>query len=102
LYAILKAFLPLPSLEVILVPLCMHSPEKWILYSIEGAIGTCIGGGIGYCLAHRFGRNILQHMASEKDMDAGERLMNRYGMLAVSIGVFSWFYKYELYKILLV
>ncbi|MEG0526721.1 YqaA family protein [Amedibacillus sp. YH-ame6] len=86
LYAILKAFLPLPSLEVILVPLCMHSPEKWILYSIEGAIGTCIGGGIGYCLAHRFGRNILQHMASEKDMDAGERLMNRYGMLAVFIG----------------
>ncbi|MEG0274872.1 MAG: VTT domain-containing protein, partial [Longicatena sp.] len=27
-----------------------------------------------------------QHMASEKDMDAGERLMNRYGMLAVFIG----------------
>mgnify|MGYP000008827788 CR=1 FL=1 len=46
LYSVLKAFLPLPSLEVILVPLVLHSPQKWLLYSLEGAVGTCIGGGI--------------------------------------------------------
>lgn len=50
LYAILKAFLPLPSLEVVLTPLCLKHPEKWLLYSFEGAIGTCIGGAIGYGL----------------------------------------------------
>ena len=30
LYAILKAFLPLPSLEVVLTPLCLKRPEKWL------------------------------------------------------------------------
>ena len=33
LYATLKAFLPLPSLEVMLVPLCLSQPSHWILYS---------------------------------------------------------------------
>ena len=86
LYAILKAFLPLPSLEVVLVPLCLHTPEKWILYSLEGALGTCIGGAIGYMLAYRLGTKAIQHMASKEDIEKGEVLMERYGMLAVFIG----------------
>lgn len=86
LYAILKAFLPLPSLEVVLVPLCLHSPQKWILYSVEGAIGTSIGGAIGYAIAHCFGRPILKHIACEKDIEHGEQLMQRYGLIAVFIG----------------
>lgn len=86
LYAVLKAFLPLPSLEVILVPLCITSPERWIIYSLEGAAGTFIGGAIGYFIAYRMGRSALSHMASEKDIVSGERLMERYGMLAVFIG----------------
>ena len=32
LYSILKAFLPLPSLEVLLVPLCLKNPQKWMCY----------------------------------------------------------------------
>lgn len=86
LYSILKAFLPLPSLEVILVPLCLHAPEKWLLYSIEGAIGTSIGGAIGYAIAYRFGTPILKNIACEEDVKHGEELMNRYGLLAVFIG----------------
>lgn len=86
LYAILKAFLPLPSLEVVLVPLCLHAPQKWILYSIEGAIGTSIGGAIGYAIAHRFGTPILKNIACEKDIAHGEQLMQRYGLIAVFIG----------------
>lgn len=86
LYAILKAFLPLPSLEVILVPLCLHTPEKWIVYSIEGAIGTCIGGAIGYGIAHTIGRSSLSYIASMEDIKKGEDLMHRYGLLAVFIG----------------
>jgi len=86
LYAILKAFLPLPSLEVVLVPIMMANPSDWLLYSIEGAVGTLIGGGIGYWLAHRCGRKVLAHMASQSDIDKGEELMNRYGVWAVFIG----------------
>lgn len=86
LYAVLKAFLPLPSLEVLLVPLCIAQPQNWLLYSIEGAIGTFIGGGIGYAIANRFGRKAFMHIATQEDMDKGEALMKRYGLLAVFIG----------------
>lgn len=86
LYAILKAFLPLPSLEVVLVPLCIAHPEKWILYSLEGAVGTFIGGAIGYAIAYRLGRRALAHIATGEDVEKGEELMNRYGLLAVFIG----------------
>lgn len=86
LYAVLKAFLPLPSLEVVLVPLCITSPDRWLIYSLEGAAGTFIGGAIGYMIAYRMGRAALKHMASEKDIQSGERMMERYGMLAVFIG----------------
>ena len=76
LYAILKAFLPLPSLEVVLTPLCLKHPEKWLLYSFEGAIGTCIGGAIGYGIAYSVGRKALAHIASDEDIEKGETLMD--------------------------
>lgn len=86
LYSILKAFLPLPSLEVILTPLCLYSPHKWLLYSFEGAIGTCIGGAIGYGIAYHVGRRAFSHIASDEDIQKGEALMKQYGLLAVFIG----------------
>lgn len=86
LYAILKAFLPLPSLEVILVPLVMANPAHWLRYSLEGAIGTLIGGGIGYAIADRLGKKALKHMAGAEDIQKGEELMNRYGVWAVLVG----------------
>lgn len=86
LYSILKAFLPLPSLEVVLTPLCLKNPERWIIYSFEGAIGTCIGGAIGYMIAYKLGRKALRYIASEEEIQKGENLMRTHGMLAVFIG----------------
>ena len=86
LYSVLKAFLPLPSLEVILVPLVLHSPQKWLLYSLEGAVGTCIGGAIGYGIARILGKKVLYNIAAKEDVEHGEELMDRYGLLAVFIG----------------
>ena len=45
LYAVLKAFLPLPSLEVLLVPLCVGEPQSYLRFALEGAAGTCVGVG---------------------------------------------------------
>lgn len=86
LYAIAKAFLPLPSLEVILTPLCLYHPDKWIWYSLEGALGTCIGGAIGYFLAYRYGRKAFAQIVSEQECQRGEALLRRHGLLAVFIG----------------
>lgn len=85
-YAILKAFLPLPSLEVILVPLCVSHPEKWFIYSLEGALGTCVGGAIGYGIAYGIGKKSLQHMVSDAEINKGEKLIQKYGIWAVFIG----------------
>lgn len=86
LYSVLKAFLPLPSLEVLLVPLCLKHPQNWIRYSLIGALGTCIGGAIGYFLAYRLGKKVLKNIACEEDVQKGEALMKRYGVIAVFIG----------------
>lgn len=86
LYAILKAFLPLPSLEVLLVPLVLQAPERWIIYSLEGAVGTFLGGAIGYGIAAHLGRKAFANIASPDDIEKGEALMNRYGVWAVFIG----------------
>ncbi len=86
LYAVLKAFLPLPSLEVILVPLVIANPTHWLWYSLEGALGTMIGGGIGYAIADRLGKKALKNIATAEDIRKGEELMNRYGIWAVLIG----------------
>ncbi len=85
-YSILKAFLPLPSLEVILTPLCLSNPNKWLWYSIIGGIGTCIGGMIGYYLARLFGRKILTNLVNEEELIKGEDLFVKHGILAVFIG----------------
>ena len=68
LYSVLKAFLPLPSLEVILTPLCLKNPQKWVIYAMEGAIGTCVGGAIGYMIAKLLGKKAFSSLVSEEDM----------------------------------
>ena len=55
-YSILKAFLPLPSLEAVLLPMALIQPKYAFLYCILTGIGTCIGGHIGYSLSNRYGR----------------------------------------------
>lgn len=86
LYSVLKAFLPLPSLEAVLTPLCLHSPQKWLLYSLEGALGTCVGGAIGYAIAYRLGKKALAHLVSREELQKGEQLIRRHGVFAVFIG----------------
>ena len=86
LYACLKAFLPLPSLEVVLIPLILKNQDGWLLYAMEGALGTAIGGWIGYQIARRAQQAVLRKFASEQEIASGRQLMDRYGVLAVFIG----------------
>ena len=85
-YSCLKAFLPLPSLEVLLVPLCAVYPNKFWIYALEGAIGTCIGGGIGYYIANFVGYDLLKKFASDEEIVKAREVMDRYGVIAVFIG----------------
>ena len=92
LYAMLKAFLPLPSLEVLLIPLCVQEPASDLRYALEGAVGTCAGGLIGYLLARRLAERIARSLITPQQMEKGCRLMQRYGILAANVddGVHLW------------
>ncbi len=85
-YSAFKAFLPLPSLEVVLIPLTIKNPDLWIFYSLIGAIGTAIGGAVGYRIAEVFGLRILRKFAGPNEIESGQKLMRKYGILAVFIG----------------
>ncbi len=85
-YSTLKAFLPLPSLEVVLLPLVLKHPDGVLWYSIVGAVGTYIGGTIGYLLASFTKESMWVKLVGENTWNQGKRMMNRYGVLAVVIG----------------
>ena len=86
LYAAFKAFLPLPSLEVLLVPLCVSEPNAYLRFALEGSLGTFLGGTVGYLLAKKSRQGILLHILHEEQIKKWEELMNRYGVFAVFIG----------------
>lgn len=86
LYAALKAFLPLPSLEVLLIPLCVNEPHAYLRFALEGSVGTCIGGAIGYLLAKKSRKGVLHHFLDEQQINHWEQMMKKYGIFTVFIG----------------
>lgn len=90
-YAILKAFLPLPSLEAVLLPMCLLNPESSWIYAIISGAGTCIGGFIGYELSYRYGSSIVLKFVDEKTFEKGIVDFKKYGILSVIIGSISPF-----------
>lgn len=85
-YAILKAFLPLPSLEVVLLPLYLNHPTFLWWYAFLGAAGTFIGGSIGYLLACMIKEEKWEHFFGESQWKKGKELVHKYGVLAIFIG----------------
>lgn len=85
-YAILKAFLPLPSLEVVLLPLNIKRPDLFLWYSIVGAVGTFIGGSIGYLLASLIEEEKWIKYFGYASWEKGKQLVQKYGVVAIFIG----------------
>lgn len=71
---------------MILIPLLLRNPSNWLIYSLEGAMGTAIGGWIGYQIAIKAHEAVLERFASAQEIESGKKLMDRYGVLAVFIG----------------
>lgn len=85
-YSICKAFLPLPSLEAVLLPLCLKYPEKAFVYALISGCGTSIGGWIGYELSFRYGRKFALKWVSQTTLAEGEKQFNTIGIWAVIVG----------------
>lgn len=85
-YSIFKAFLPLPSLEVVLLPLHLQRLDLMWWYSFIGASGTFVGGSIGYLLATIIKEDKWIAFFTEKTWKKGKDFVSKYGVLAVFIG----------------
>lgn len=85
-YSICKAFLPLPSLEAVLVPLVFKQPSRALLLALISGAGTCIGGAIGYEIAYRQGRQFILHWTSEETLQKGEKMIQKHGIGAIILG----------------
>lgn len=85
-YATCKAFLPLPSLEVVLLPLYLKTPAFLWWYAFLGAIGTFVGGSIGYILASFIKESKWEAFFGKEDWQKGKKLVHQYGILAIFIG----------------
>lgn len=85
-YSILKAFLPFPSLEAVLLPLCLLHPKNAFYYSLLTAIGTCIGGHIGYEISAHYGKKAALKFVSEETIEQGITKFQKMGYLYVIIG----------------
>lgn len=91
LYSILKAFLPLPSLEAVLLPICLVYPQYAFLYALLSGLGTCVGGHIGYELAYHYGRKIVLKWVREETLEEGIESFRKYGVFSVILGSLSPF-----------
>ncbi len=90
-YSILKAFLPLPSLEAVLLPLTLLYPDKALLFACLTGIGTCIGGHIGYEISYHFGRKSVLKFVSEETIEEGISEFKKMGYPFIIIGSISPF-----------
>lgn len=91
LYAFLKAFLPLPSIEAVLIPMSLLYPEYRFLYAVISGIATVLGGFVGYELAYRYGRKITEKWIDENTLRKQEKLMEKHGPIMIIIGALSPF-----------
>lgn len=91
LYSILKAFLPLPSIEAVLVPLCLNYPTQSLLFALISGIGTALGGLVGYELAYYYGRELVLKFIDEDTLTKGESQFKKHGIWYVVIGSISPF-----------
>lgn len=85
-YSCLKAFLPLPSIEAVFVPLCLTAPTRSFYYAVVSGIGTFFGGYIGYELSVSYGRKFALKLVNEHTLAEGEATMDKYGAMAIILG----------------
>lgn len=90
-YAMLKAFLPLPSLEAVLLPMCFLRPNKAFYYSLISAVATMMGGHIGYQISAVYGRKAILKFVSEQTLEEGIENFKKWGFLYIALGSVSPF-----------
>ncbi|HWA21836.1 MAG TPA: YqaA family protein [Caulobacterales bacterium] len=81
-----SSFFPIPP-DVMLAPMCLARPERWIRYAlvctIASVIGALLGYAIGYFLFEAVGQPLLNLMGSGGKIDEFRETYAKYGLLVI-------------------
>ncbi|MGC1372086.1 MAG: VTT domain-containing protein [Candidatus Sulfotelmatobacter sp.] len=73
------------SMDVLCIWLAARHNEPWPYYAAMATLGALIGGYITYALAHKGGKEAMEHRLSKKKADQVEKRFQRWGFWAVAI-----------------
>ncbi len=82
------SFFPIPP-DVLLVVLCLASPEKSLLYALIASIGSVIGGAFGYSIGYFSEEAVVSKFIAKKKLIKAHRFFEKYGYSAILIAAFT-------------
>ncbi|MCD6092539.1 MAG: DedA family protein [Candidatus Aenigmarchaeota archaeon] len=107
-----SSFFPVPP-DLILMPLCLISPNLALFYALVATIGSVSGSILGYYIGLKGGKPILNKIVSKRRAEKITNYYNKYGCLTIGIAgltpipyklftIASGVFKFSLPKLLLV
>jgi len=91
--AIIESCLPgfIIAPDYLLIPMCLATPAKALLFALICTFSSVFGGSIGYLLGYFGGRPIFSSVFKNKmdKFQAVEKMYNEYGSLAVFFSAFT-------------
>lgn len=77
-----SSFFPIPP-DLLLIPLCLSSPAKALVYALLCTLASVAGGYLGYVLGKVIGQPLLYRFASARTVEKVESMFARYGAWAM-------------------
>jgi membrane protein YqaA with SNARE-associated domain len=79
---------PLPP-DLLLIAMCLASPEQSFFYALICSVGSVLGGIIGHALGKFGGRPLALKIFSEEKIQTAESLYRRYDKFAIAVAGFT-------------
>ena len=81
-----SSFLSLPEVsDILIVVLTVQHPSRWLYYGVLTTAGSVLGCFALYSLARKGGEALMRRWFSERHVQRGLRIFQKYGMLAIIV-----------------
>ena len=84
-YSIVEVMTPLVGVEIILFPLLLATPSRWLLITVNLVAANTIGALLVYYFLARGENRFYNRVVSKKNQEGAQRIFNRYGIWAILI-----------------